>query len=167
MPETKQFVLIKTTPKNVIFRLRSVTNPQLSREISLTAQHPQQPLPAEWALSVIADPSLFNMFKKGYFTFDKPEDLAQLAYQEGYWFGEKFDFKPASKDDENLILSILKVGNRTKIEEAIKSYGVTRVKDVAVAHVDSLTQNVIQYLEKVFNVQLVVDNEGAEYSDAE
>ena len=167
MPETKQFILIKTTPNNVLFRLHSVNNPQLVRKIHLTDKHPQQPLPAEWALSVIASPSLFAMFKKGYFTFDKPDDLAALAYEQGYWFDEKFDFKPASKDDEKLILSILKVGNRAKIEEAIKTYGINRVRDIAVTNVDSLTQNVIQYLEKIFGIQILVDNEGAEYSDAE
>ena len=165
MPETKQFVLIKTTPNNVLFTLRSVENPQLTREIYLTKRHPQQPLPAEWALSVVADQRLFNMFKKGTFTFDKPDELAQLAYEKGYWFGEKFDFTPATKDDENLIFSILKVGNRTKIEEAVKKYGKSRVQDVAVAHLDNLTQNVIQLLEKLFGVQLIVDGVDEEIVD--
>jgi hypothetical protein len=167
MPETKQFILIKTTPKNLLFTLRSVVNPQLTRKIFLTKQHPQQPLPAEWALSVVADQKLFAMFKKGYFTFDKPDELAALAYEKGYWFGEKFDFKPASKDDEKLILAVLKVGNRDKIQEAIKQYGKSRVRDIAADNVGVLSQNVIQLLEKLFGVQLVVDNDDAEYSDAE
>lgn len=167
MPETKQFILIKTTPKNLLFTLRSVSNPQLTRKIFLTKQRPQQPLPAEWALSVIADQKLFNMFKKGYFTFDRPDELAALAYESGYWFGDKFDFKPASKDDENLILSILKVGNRDKINEAIKHYGKDRVRDIAADNVGVLSQNVIQLLEKIFGVQLTIDNADAEYSDAE
>ena len=165
MPETKQFILIKTTPNNVLFRLHSVNNPQLVRKIHLTDKHPQQPLPAEWALSVVADQRLFNMFKKGVFTFDKPDELAQLAYEKGYWFGEKFDFTPATKDDENLIFSILKVGNRAKIEEAVKKYGKGRVQDVAVAHLDDLTQNVIQLLEKLFGVQLIVDGVDEEIVD--
>ena len=165
MPETKQFMLIKTTPNSVFFTLRSVENPQLTREIYLTRSHPQQPLPAEWALSVIADQRLFSMFKKGIFTFDKPDDLALLAYEKGYWFGEKFDFTPATKDDENLIFAILKAGNRTKIEETVKKYGKDRVQAVAVAHLENLTQNVIQLLEKLFNVQLIVDGVDGEIAE--
>lgn len=165
MPETKQFMLIKTTPNSVLFTLRSVENPQLTREIYLTKNHPQQPLPAEWALSVIADQRLFKMFKKGLFTFDNPDELARLAYEKGYWFGEKFDFKPASKDDENLIFAILRAGNRTKIEETVKTFGKDRVQAVAIAHLNDLTQNVIQFLEKLFNVQLIVDGVDGEISE--
>lgn len=157
MLENKQFILIKTSPNDVLFTLTSIANPALTREIFLTRKRPKQPLPAEWALSVIADPVLYGMFKKGYFTFDKPEELAKVAYEAGYWFDEKFDFTPATEQDENLIFSILKVGNRTKIEETIKKYGETRVKEVAIAHLKELTQNVIQLLEKMFKVQLVVD----------
>ena len=165
MPESKQFLLIKTTPNNVLFTLRSVENPQLTREIYLTKKHPQQPLPAEWALSVIADQRLFSMFRKGLFTFDQPDALAKLAYEKGYWFGEKFDFTPATKDDENLIFSILKVGNRTKIEETVKKYGKDRVQAVAIAHLPDLTQNVIQVLEKMFNVQLILDGVDGEIAE--
>ncbi len=158
MPEqAKQFILIKTSPNDVLFTLRSISNPALTRQIHLTRKHPQQPLPVEWALSIIADQILYGMFKKGYFTFDRPEELAQIAFEQGYWFDAKFDFTPATKGDENLIFSILKVGNRAKIEEAIQKYGSNRVRDIAVAHLSDLTQNVIQLLEKMFKVQLVVD----------
>jgi hypothetical protein len=111
---------MKTSPNDVLFTLRSVENPALTREIYLTKKHARQPLPVEWALSIIADQTLYGMFKKGYFTFDDPKGLAKVAYDRGYWFDEEFDFTPASTEDENLIFSILKVGNRTKIEETIK-----------------------------------------------
>lgn len=158
MPEAKkQFILMKTSPNDVLFTLRSVENPQLTRLVHLTAKKPQQPLPLEWALSVIADQTLYGMYKKGYFAFDDNDALAEAAYEAGYWFDKKFDFKPAKKEDDDLIFSILKVGNRTKIEEAIKTYGKERVKDVAISRAKELTQNVIQVLEKMFGVQLTVD----------
>ena len=158
MPEIKQFILIKTTPNNVYFSIPLVSNPAIKREVYLTKQRPQQPLPVEYALSIVADPSLYALYKKGYFTFNDNNALAKMAYEQGYWFDEKWDFEPATTEDSNLIFSILKVGNRTKIEETIKKYGVDKVKDVAVSHLDELTQNVIQMLEKVFKVQLVMDN---------
>ena len=159
MPETerKQFVLIKTTPDDVLFTLRSVENPQLTRQIYLTSTHAKQPLPVEWALSILADSVLYTMYKRGLFTFDANDELAALAYERGYLFDNKLDFTPASPQDDALILSILKVGNRTKIEETIKKFGKERVKSVAVANLANLTQNVISVLEKMFGVQLTVD----------
>ena len=168
MPEAKkQYVLIKTSPNDVLFTLRNVENPQLTRLVHLTKKTPQQPLPLTWALSVIADPALYGMYKKGYFSFDDNDGLAQAAYDAGYWFDTKFDFKPARKEDDGLIFSILKVGNRVKIEEAIKEYGEERVKDVAINKCKDLNQNVIQMLEKKFGIQLVVDGVDEEMADDE
>ena len=166
MPEAKkQYVLIKTSPNDVLFTLRNVENPQLTRLIHLTKKTPQQPLPLSWALSVIADPALYGRYKKGYFSFDDNDGLAKAAYEAGYWFGEKFDFEPAKKEDDGLIFSILKVGNRTKIDETIAKYGMERVKDVAINRCGELSQNVIQVLEKRFGVQLVVDGVDEEMAD--
>ena len=167
MPENKQYVLIKTSPNEVLFTLRNVENPQLTRRIHLTNKTPQQPLPLSWALSVIADPVLYGMYKKGYFSFNDNDSLAKAAYEAGYWFDEKFDFEPATKADDGLIFTILKVGNRTKIEEAIKKYGEERVKAVAINKCGELSQNVIQVLEKRFGIQLVIDGVDGEMTDAE
>lgn len=168
MPEEKkQYVLIKTSPNEVLFTLRNVENPQLTRRIHLTKRTPQQPLPLSWALSVIADPVLYGMYKKGYFSFDDNDSLAKAAYEAGYWFDEKFDFKPAKKEDDGLIFTILKVGNREKIEKAITEYGVDRVKAVAINKCGELSQNVIQVLEKRFGIQLVIDGVDGEMADEE
>ncbi len=158
MSEVKNFVLIKTTPGEVFFTIPSITNPGLQREIYLTNKHPQQPMPAEWALSIIAEPSLYLMYRKGLITFNDNEGLAKLAYEQGYLFDEKYDFKPSSKEDETIIYAALKAGTRAKIEESIQTYGADRVREVAIAHLGTLTQNVIQVLEKTFGVQLVMDN---------
>jgi len=157
MEEVKNFVLIKTTPGDVLFTISSISNPALKREIFLTKKHPQQPLPLDWALSIIADQSLYLMYKKGVFTFNDNESLAKIAYQQGYLFDEGFDFKPASVNDEKDILAALKMGTKSKIEAAIKDFGAEKVREVAVANLGGLTQNVIQVLEKTFNIQLVMD----------
>lgn len=168
MPEAKkQYVLIRTSPNDVLFTLRNVENPQLTRLIHLTKKTPQQPLPLTWALSVIADPALFTMYKKGYFSFDDNEGLAKAAYDAGYWFDAKFDFEPAKKEDDSLVFAILKGGNREKIDAAIAKYGMERVKDVAINKCGELSQNVIQVLEKRFGVQLVVDGVDEEMAENE
>ena len=168
MPEAKkQYVLIRTSPNDVLFTLRNVENPQLTRLIHLTKKTPQQPLPLTWALSVIADPALFTMYKKGYFSFDDNEGLAKAAYDAGYWFDAKFDFKKKKKEDDSLVFAILKGGNREKIDAAIAKYGMERVKDVAINKCGELSQNVIQVLEKRFGVQLVVDGVDEEMAENE
>lgn len=158
MSDIKQFILTKTSPSDVFFVISLISNPAVKREVYLTKQRPQQPLPAEYALSIVADPGLYTLYKKGYFTFNDNEGLAKLAYEQGYWFEPSFDFEPSSPKDVDLILSILKVGNRAKIEETIKKYGEDKVRDVAIANLSGLTQNVIMLLEKTFKVQLTMDN---------
>ncbi len=158
MTEVKNFVLIKTTPGEVFFTISSVSNPALKREVYLTNKHPQQPLPLEWALSIIADPSLYLMYKKGLITFNDNDGLAKIAYEQGYLFDEHYDFTPSSQEDDKTILAALKLGTKAKIDECIKKYGADRVREVAIANLGVLTQNVIQVLEKTFNVQLVMDN---------
>lgn len=158
MAEVKNFVLIKTTPGEVFFTISSVSNPALKREVYLTNKHPQQPLPLDWALSIIADPSLYLMYKKGLITFNDNDSLAKIAYESGYLFDDKYDFTPASQEDDKTILAALKAGTKSKIDESIKNFGADRVREVAIANLGSLTQNVIQVLEKTFNVQLVMDN---------
>lgn len=89
MPEIKQFLLIKTTSSDVYFSIPLVSNPAIRREVYLTKKRPQQPLPVEYALSIVADPSLYSLYKKGYFTFNDNAALAKMAYEQGYWFDEK------------------------------------------------------------------------------
>lgn len=158
MPENRNFVLIKTTPNDVLFTIASVENPAATREIYLTKQHARQPLPADWALNIIANPSLYSMYKKGLITFDDNEALIKLAYERGYLFDESLEFTPASPKDSDTILAVLKAGNKSKIEECIKQFGKDKVEAVAIAHLQELTQNVIITLEKLFGVQLIMDN---------
>lgn len=157
MPEeNKNFILIKTSPNDVFFVLHPVSNPTLSREIYLTRRHPKQILPLDWALGIVADNALYNMYKTGKITFDKNDELAKAAYDAGVWFDEHFDFAPAKETDNDDILKVLKLGVRTQIENCIKKYGEEKVKNVAIVHLSELTQGVVSKLESIFKIQLTM-----------
>jgi len=157
--QNKVFKVQKTVPGNVLFVLHPVSNPMLTKEIYLTDRRPAQFLPLDWALGVFIDNGNYALYKKGVFTFDRNEELVKEAYNAGVYFDEILDFKPVKENNEEVILAILKTGNRASIDKAIKEYGVENVKKVAIAYVDVLNTGVVRMLENIFKVQLVIDNE--------
>ena len=158
MSETnKVFRIKKTIPGTVLFTVHPISNPQLSRRVVLTERAPFQFLPLDWALGVFIDDGNYRLYKSGAFTFDKNDELVQLAFESGIYFDEKLDFTPAKEDNEKEILDILNSGVRADIEKAIKEYGELSVRQVAIAHADELKSGIVRMLEGIFKVQLVMD----------
>ena len=160
--QTKVFKLKKVTPKNVIFALHPLSNPSLSRKIILSDRNPYQMLPLDWALGVFNDDGIYSLYKKGYITFDKNEELVKEAYLAGAYFSEVLEFEPSKEEQPDKILAILKGGNRSAIEKAIKDFGQDVVKSVATEHVKDLSMGVVGMLENIFKCQLVIDGENDE-----
>lgn len=157
MSEIKSFKLTKAVPGDVIFLLHPVSNPAISRTIHLTARTPSQILPTDWALGVFLDNGIYEMYKKGIFTFNDNESLVKTAYEEGVYFDEALDFIPSKENDSNDILAILKKGNRSEIVSARDRYGSDKVKEIAIAHVNELTTAVVAMLENMYHIQLIAD----------
>lgn len=156
---SKNYVLTKTTPNEVLFNLHPVSNMGLTRRIYLTKNNPKVALPEDWALGVFQDEGVYTMYKNGYFTFDDNESIAKAAYENGVYFDDKLDFEPASIDRDKIILEALHKGNRTEILSLVDKYGNGLVQDVAIANLGDLSQAVIKMLENILKVQLVVDGE--------
>ena len=152
----KSFVLKKTCAGSVFTIVSPMSNPNVTRVIDLTDRVPQQVLPEDWALGFIMDQGNYSLYKNGYVTFDKNEELAKLAAETGVLFDD-FDFTPAKEDQTNTILAILKTGVRIKIQEAINTYGKDKVRDVAAYNIDNLTTAVVKTLENMLNTQLTID----------
>ena len=150
------YIITKTSPNDVLFTLRPLSNPQLSKTIHLTKRMPKQALPEDWALGVFFDTNLYAMYKDGFFTFDKNEDLVKAAIANNVYFDEVLDFTPAKETIERDILTILKAGNRSNILKAIDKHGKDFVKDVAVANVSELTNAITSMLEEMFKISLTV-----------
>ena len=161
MPDTdvqkKVFRLRKVVPNDLIIRVYQYDNPQINRFIKMTDRNPYQMLPWQWALSIFMDEGNYNLYKKGYITFDKNDELVKLAYEMGAYFDDKLDFTPAREDNENVVVSVLKAGNRSNIMNAIQKYGRSFVQHVAVTHRDELSAGVVSMLESILQVQLFVD----------
>lgn len=152
----KSFVLKKTCAGSVFTIVSPMSNPNVTRVIDLTDRVPQQVLPEDWALGFIMDQGNYSLYKNGYVTFDKNEELAKLAAETGVLFDD-FGFTPAKEDQTNTILAILKTGVRIKIQEAINTYGKDKVRDVAAYNIDNLTTAVVKTLENMLNTQLTID----------
>lgn len=159
MSDIKTFTIIKTVPGTVLFTIRPVSNPSVSRRIVLTNQNPKQALPVDWAMGIFADPGVYSLYQKKNFTFDNNEAAVQTAFEMGVYFDDKLDFKPAPQNLTDVIFAILKGGNRAAIMKAIEEHGQEIVKDVAIARADDLTNAVSKMLENIFKIQLIVDGE--------
>ena len=159
MSELKNFKITKTKPGNVLFLLHPVSNPELKKVVHLTGRRPSLSLPLDWALGVFLDDGIYNMYREGYFTFSDNNELARLAYEHGVCFDDKLDFTPAQEGNIKLILDGLKLGQMAKINALCNQYGDDAVKEVAISNVDQIPTGVITFLEKKFNVQLIIDGE--------
>lgn len=160
MPEEntlKVFKMKKVIPGDLIIVLHPLSNPMLSRTIRLTDRNPNQMLPLDWALGVFMDNGIYNMYKKGIFTFDNPKALTQAAYEAGAYFDEDLDFVPVKEDNSKVIFEILSSGNRAKITKVIEDYGRELILNVAVSRVEDLSTGVVQLLESMLKVQLTMD----------
>lgn len=159
MPETeiKAFRMKKVIPNDLILIVHPFSNPQLSKTIRLTNRNPYQVLPLDWALGIFMDDGNYNLYKKGYITFDHNDALVKAAYEAGAYFDDKLDFTPAKEDNEKVVLASLMGGNRAKILATIKEFGENLVKQVAIAHRDELNAGVVNMLENILKIQLFID----------
>lgn len=153
----KTFTLKKVVPGSVLFTLSPLSNQSLKKEIYLTTRMPQQVLPLDWALGIFLDSSLYNMYKKGIFTFNDNAGMVQAAREAGVFFDEALDFEPISEDTIGKILKTLKSGVRADIMRSIKDYGDDLVRDVVIKHAQDLTTGVITMLENHWHIQLTMD----------
>ena len=153
----KTFTLKKVVPGSVLFTLSPLSNQALKKEIYLTTRMPQQVLPLDWALGIFLDSSLYNMYKKGIFTFNDNAGVVQAAREAGVYFDEALDFEPISEDTIGKILKTLKSGVRADIMRSIKDYGDDLVRDVVIKHAQDLTTGVITMLENHWHIQLTMD----------
>lgn len=159
MSINKGYKIIKVAPQDVLFQLRSISNPEITKTIHLTSRMPQQMLPVDWALGVFIDDGPMSLYQSGAITFEKNDELVRDAYEAGVYFTEELDFKPAEENRNDVIFGILQEGNRTKIMDAIKEYGNDTVRDVAAVNCARLSQGVVSMLENIFKMQFVADGE--------
>ena len=153
--------MINTTPNLIIFNLTPFDNPANVRLIKLGASNLNKviTMPMSLALGVFVDTEAYRLFKKGYFTFDKIDQLVQAAKEANLYFADELDFVPANDKTNETILTQLKKGNRAAIESAIKEFGREKVMDTAKAHIDELTGGVKTMLEQTLNVSFSINEQ--------
>jgi len=156
--EQSYFVITKTVPGTVIFDLSPITNTEQHRIIKLTEKMPSTRLPKDWALGVFLKVEVFDMYKKGIFTFDNPDEVTKLAIEEQVYFGDKLEFTPRSKDYLDKILTVLKQAQKNQILEYLAK-DRDLVLSIAQEHLDELSNGTISLIEKETGKQIRIEEE--------
>lgn len=160
MSDTQQvFKIIKTIPGNLLLHISPLSNQSIHKEIYLTNRMPQQALPVDWVLGIFLNPSLYDMYKKKYFTFDNNEGARKAAQEAGVYFDEVLDFVPAKENRVKEVTELLKKGNRNEILNAIKEHGETFVKEIAISVANDLSVGVVNMLQNILKIQLIANEE--------
>lgn len=154
------YKIIKTCQGRLVFTLVDpITNAR--QVITFESDAKQKIVPEKWAILVFADTAsgAYKLYRAGYFTFDKPEEVFEAAKKEGYVFGD-IDFTPAKGDFVDKVVEILKEGKKTEIEKLLDN--PKTASDVVAAiqeHKDDINLSVIRLVENKLKVQLIVDGE--------
>lgn len=156
--EKRNFVLSKKVAGDVFFTISPASNPSVTRQIYLTNRIPKQSLPVDWALGVFMNPGVYEMYKKGVFTFDDNKAIQKIAQENGVYFDDYELDESETKDNSTEILKVIKSGNRSKIANAINTYGKNVVKDITIANVSSLPSGIVSLLEELLGIQLTINN---------
>lgn len=157
--QPKTFRMKKLVPGEVILAVHPFSNPELKKVVRLTKRNPYQVLPLDWALGIFMDTANYNLYKKGYITFENNEALVKAAYEAGAYFDDKLDFTPATEDNMDVIFQMVSSGNRAKLEEAVKKYGRDKVLSIVIEKREELSMGVVQMCEGFFKTQLIIDDQ--------
>ena len=159
MSDMQVFKIIKTIPGNLLLQVSPLSNQSIKKEIYLTNRLPQQSLPVDWVLGIFLDPSLYDMYKKQYFTFSDNDAAVKAAVEAGVYFDEVLDFTPADTDRVKEVSETLRKGNRSAIVDAIKEHGEVFVKEIAISIADELSVGVVNMLQNLLKIQLIANEE--------
>lgn len=154
--EGKAFKITKAVPTRVCFSLNSFVNPSVKKFIDLTYRRPSVVVPLDYALGLFTSEGNYKLLQKGIITVSNKELLLKQAIEVGAVFDE-IELPEVSEKDPVNILETLKGGKRSEIDAVIAKFGDDKVKQVAYAYKQELTQGVIAMLEAKWKVQLSMD----------
>lgn len=113
-------------------------------------------VPRALALGIFTDGTLEQMYKQGYF---KVEPVVQFEKEVAEIFFPVED-KVTIIPDEDIVAALTK-GNRSVIKKIVEDGGVNKDKVIILAreNIDNISTSMIRDLEKILQVELVVENE--------
>lgn len=143
----------------------TVTNPVtgvISR-IMLRADEPKRMVPVSTAALIYTDmySGAYRMYKQGYFTFDKPQQVYDYAYEHGLIIGDPSIMQQniSSNYLEDILKAILS-GNKAEIDKyCADDKGKEDLARVARTHIGELRQSMLKYIEEKIGVPISVEGE--------
>lgn len=113
-------------------------------------------VPRVLALGVFVDGTLERMYKEGYFRIEPAAQFEKEVAEIFFPVEDKVEIV-----EDKIILEAFQKGNRTAIKKIIESGDVNKDKVIVLAreNIDSISGSMVRDLEKILNVELVVENE--------
>jgi hypothetical protein len=153
--------LVKTCVGSLDFELINPTT-NAKQVVRLESDSKGKIMPIEWAALVYADNAsgAYKLYKAGYFTFDKPNDVYEYAKTHNFIFGD-IDMQPIESPTYGSdILAVLKSGTISKIDKYLDT--AKHQEDlvrIARANISDIKAGTISYVEKKLNIKLQIDGE--------
>jgi len=117
---------------------------------------PRIGVPENYALSLFLDANIDKAFKRKLFEVEKIEDLIKVAQERGYvaLSPEETQVIVEPSRSKEILLSILKGGNKEKIAALFASADRNRALEIAVSNAKSFSMETIQTIEEILGMAI-------------
>lgn len=161
--ERKYYTLKKLIPHEVLFSARGFNNSNGAAVlIDLTNRRPTQRIPVDLAFGMVTDNTIVNLFAKNIIAFVEDEFWTE-AYEAGAWLyqehpGTTKTVKELDKAPQ-LVLAALQKSDKKALADLEGKFGRDLVKEIAIQSIDNIPLGMTQYLERLWNIQLTLDED--------
>ena len=151
--------IVKLYPGSLSLDLPAFDASSNNRKVRIAWNVNKVRVPKQFALGIFIDGTLTRMYEQGYFKVEPAAQFEKEVESIYYPVEERVNII----DDEKIVNALLK-GDRVTIKNIMSSGDVNRQKVIVLAreNIDSLSTSMVRDLEKILNVELVVENEDAE-----
>jgi hypothetical protein len=118
---------------------------------------PRIGIPVNYAVSILNDYTIKNMLNNNMFEIENIEDLIKESESRLYIAPseEEVQVLTEKKRSDALLLTILRGGNKAKIQELFNSADKERALDIAIANAKSFSMDLIESIESIVGMALV------------
>lgn len=146
----------KNIPGNLFLKLSDYRGEKLDKVFAFTNERPGSFVPVDYALTILSDSNLLNMYQKGSFLFTKnQEEFMKIAAEEMLIEPESPAVAIPTKEE---ILTSLKTQNVKQIEELFTGPFKDLALSVAIENNKELAVRVIEFIEKLTNIAITVED---------
>lgn len=148
--------IVRVRPGTLVLNLPSYDSTAQNRKVVIPYNVEKVRVPRMYALGIFVDGTLEQMYKEGSFRVEPSKQFEEEVAAIFFPVENKANVLPQDK-----VLELLTKGNRVRIKELAAESDVNRtiILTVAREHIGEIPSSMIADLEKMFGVELTVENE--------